>query len=114
VCGISGYTQRGGVFNPSAIRESIDRFFHGGPDQQGRYESAEVSSGAVRLNIIDVGSSAQPFSATTARPFWSSTTKPPFALELANSSDCFAPMQLRGRFMTARNVAPTLAFTSWE
>jgi hypothetical protein len=114
VCGISGYTQRGGVFNPSAIRESIDRFFHGDPDQQGRYESAEVSSGAVRLNIIDVGSSAQPFSATTARPFWSSTTKPPFALELANSSDCFALMQLRGRFMTARNVAPTLAFTSWE
>src|ERR1700675_1122170 len=61
VCGISGYTHRGGVFNPSAIKESTDRLIHRGLDQQGTYESADVSLGAVRLKIIDLAAGAQPF-----------------------------------------------------
>jgi asparagine synthase (glutamine-hydrolysing) len=61
VCGISGYTHRGGVFNPSAILESTDRLIHRGPDQQGTYESARVSLGAVRLKIIDLAAGTQPF-----------------------------------------------------
>ena len=61
MCGISGYTHRGGVFNPSAIKESTDRLLHRGPDQQGTYESADVSLGAVRLKIIDLEAGAQPF-----------------------------------------------------
>jgi asparagine synthase (glutamine-hydrolysing) len=61
VCGISGYTHRGGVFNPSAILESTDRLIHRGPDQQGTYESPEVSLGAVRLKIIDLAAGTQPF-----------------------------------------------------
>ncbi|MGC1417681.1 MAG: asparagine synthase (glutamine-hydrolyzing) [Candidatus Acidiferrum sp.] len=61
VCGISGYTHRGRVFDPSAIKEATDRLIHRGPDQQGTYESAEVSLGAVRLKIIDLAGGAQPF-----------------------------------------------------
>jgi asparagine synthase (glutamine-hydrolysing) len=61
VCGISGYTHRGGVFNPSAIKESTDRLIHRGPDQQGTFESTDVSLGAVRLKIIDLEAGAQPF-----------------------------------------------------
>jgi len=61
VCGISGYTRRGRVSNPSAIKESTDRLLHRGPDQQGTYESADVSLGAVRLKIIDLEAGEQPF-----------------------------------------------------
>ena len=61
MCGISGYTHRGGVFNPSAIKESTDRLIHRGPDQQGTFESADVSLGAVRLKIIDLEAGEQPF-----------------------------------------------------
>ena len=61
MCGISGYTHRGGVFNPSAIKESTDRLLHRGPDQQSTFESADVSLGAVRLKIIDLEAGEQPF-----------------------------------------------------
>ena len=61
MCGISGYTRRGRVSNPSAIKESTDRLLHRGPDQQGTYESADVSLGAVRLKIIDLEAGEQPF-----------------------------------------------------
>ncbi len=61
MCGISGYTHRGRVFNPSAIEEATNTLIHRGPDQQGTYQSACVSLGAVRLKIIDLRSGAQPF-----------------------------------------------------
>jgi hypothetical protein len=114
VCGISGHTHRGGVFNPSAIKESTDRLLCRGPDQQGTYESDDVSLGAVRLKIIDLVSGAQPFSTTTERPFWSSTVKSTIARKRANRPDCFAPTRSWGRSMAIWDAAPTLAFTSWE
>jgi asparagine synthase (glutamine-hydrolysing) len=61
VCGITGYTHRGRVFSPAAINGATDTLVHRGPDQQGNYESAEVSLGAVRLKIIDLAAGAQPF-----------------------------------------------------
>ncbi len=61
MCGISGYTHRGRAFQPSAIKEATDCLIHRGPDQQGTYESADVSLGAVRLKIIDLAGGAQPF-----------------------------------------------------
>jgi asparagine synthase (glutamine-hydrolysing) len=61
VCGISGYTHRGRAFQPSAIKEATDCLIHRGPDQQGTYETAAVSLGAVRLKIIDLAAGAQPF-----------------------------------------------------
>jgi asparagine synthase (glutamine-hydrolysing) len=61
VCGITGYTHRGRVFSSSAIKEATDILIHRGPDQQGTYETADVSLGAVRLKIIDLTAGAQPF-----------------------------------------------------
>jgi asparagine synthase (glutamine-hydrolysing) len=61
VCGISGYTHRGRAFDPSAIKEATNCLIHRGPDQQGTFESACVSLGAVRLKIIDLSAGAQPF-----------------------------------------------------
>jgi asparagine synthase (glutamine-hydrolysing) len=61
VCGITGYTHRGRAVSPSAIKEATDCLIHRGPDQQGTYESADVSLGAVRLKIIDLAGGSQPF-----------------------------------------------------
>jgi len=61
VCGISGYTHRGRAVPPSAIKEATDCLIHRGPDQQGTYETDNVSLGAVRLKIIDLEAGAQPF-----------------------------------------------------
>jgi asparagine synthase (glutamine-hydrolysing) len=61
VCGISGYTHRGRDVAPSAIKEATDCLIHRGPDQQGTYESNDISLGAVRLKIIDLEGGSQPF-----------------------------------------------------
>jgi asparagine synthase (glutamine-hydrolysing) len=61
VCGITGYTHRSRAVLPSAIKEATDCLIHRGPDQQGTYESGEVSLGAVRLRIIDLSGGSQPF-----------------------------------------------------
>jgi asparagine synthase (glutamine-hydrolysing) len=61
VCGITGYTHRGRVFSPSAIKEATSTLIHRGPDQQGTHETADISLGAVRLKIIDLAAGAQPF-----------------------------------------------------
>jgi asparagine synthase (glutamine-hydrolysing) len=61
MCGITGYTHRGRAFNPASIKEATECIVHRGPDQQGTYESDNVSLGAVRLKIIDLSAGAQPF-----------------------------------------------------
>ena len=61
MCGITGYTHACGLFDPTAIRTATESLVHRGPDQQGTYESACVSLGAVRLKIIDLAGGAQPF-----------------------------------------------------
>jgi asparagine synthase (glutamine-hydrolysing) len=60
VCGISGYTHLGRAVPPTAIKAATDCLIHRGPDQQGTFESADVSLGAVRLKIIDLTTGAQP------------------------------------------------------
>jgi asparagine synthase (glutamine-hydrolysing) len=61
VCGISGYTHRARPYDPSVIKGATDCLIHRGPDQQGTYESACISLGAVRLKIIDLEAGSQPF-----------------------------------------------------
>lgn len=61
MCGITGYTHRGRVFSPSAIKEATSTLIHRGPDQQGTHETADISLGAVRLKIIDLAAGSQPF-----------------------------------------------------
>jgi len=60
VCGIAGFTQTNYRLEPSCIRNAVRALLHRGPDQQGIYESPDVSLGAVRLRIIDLIGGDQP------------------------------------------------------
>lgn len=60
MCGIAGFTHAQHVPDSSKIWEITRSITHRGPDQQGVWESAQVSLGAVRLKIIDLEHGAQP------------------------------------------------------
>ncbi|HTB14743.1 MAG TPA: asparagine synthase (glutamine-hydrolyzing) [Bryobacteraceae bacterium] len=60
MCGIAGFTHARSIPDPSRILEITRSITHRGPDQQGVWESAHVSLGAVRLKIIDLEHGAQP------------------------------------------------------
>jgi len=60
MCGISGYTHKDRIVDESAIRRAIESLAHRGPDQQGIYESRDVSLGVVRLRVIDMAGGDQP------------------------------------------------------
>ncbi len=60
MCGIVGYTHRSQPTTSNYIRKAVRVLAHRGPDQQGVYESADVSLGAVRLKIIDLACGDQP------------------------------------------------------
>ena len=53
MCGIAGYTHRHRTVDIGVIRRITASLSHRGPDQQGVFESRDVSLGAVRLKIID-------------------------------------------------------------
>ncbi len=61
MCGIAGFTHLGSTPAPGRIAACTASITHRGPDQQGTYEDAQVSLGAVRLKIIDLSAGAQPF-----------------------------------------------------
>ena len=60
MCGIAGFTHKHSPVEPSSIRNAVRALVHRGPDQQGIYESSEVSLGAARLKIIDLTAGDQP------------------------------------------------------
>jgi asparagine synthase (glutamine-hydrolysing) len=60
LCGIAGFTHRNRVVDAGVIRRVTSSLTHRGPDQQGTYESRDISLGAVRLKIIDLGGGDQP------------------------------------------------------
>jgi asparagine synthase (glutamine-hydrolysing) len=60
MCGIAGFTHSAGCPDSSRIWEITRSITHRGPDQQGVWESAQVSLGAVRLKIIDLEHGEQP------------------------------------------------------
>ncbi|MBK9165865.1 MAG: asparagine synthase (glutamine-hydrolyzing) [Bryobacterales bacterium] len=60
MCGIAGFTHTGRPADPAVAREMAERLRHRGPDQQGTYESPDVSLAAVRLKIIDLAGGEQP------------------------------------------------------
>jgi asparagine synthase (glutamine-hydrolysing) len=60
VCGIAGFTHRGGVAERDLIERATRTLTHRGPDQQGTHQSSTVSLGAVRLKIIDLAAGDQP------------------------------------------------------
>jgi asparagine synthase (glutamine-hydrolysing) len=60
MCGISGYTHKDRVVDEGVIRRAAESLLHRGPDQQGVYESRDVSLGVVRLKVIDPDGGDQP------------------------------------------------------
>src|SRR5580704_2658811 len=60
MCGIAGFTHTGQPAPSERIRAITEALKHRGPDQQGVWESADVSLGAVRLKIIDLEHGTQP------------------------------------------------------
>lgn len=60
MCGIAGFTHAKTIPDPSLIQQITRSITHRGPDQQGVWESQQVSLGAVRLKIIDLEHGAQP------------------------------------------------------
>jgi asparagine synthase (glutamine-hydrolysing) len=60
MCGIAGFTHAKNTADASKIWEVTRSITHRGPDQQGVWESAQISLGAVRLKIIDLEHGAQP------------------------------------------------------
>jgi asparagine synthase (glutamine-hydrolysing) len=62
LCGIVGFTHRSRVLASAHIRNAVRALIHRGPDQQGIYESEDISLGGVRLKIIDLAGGDQPVS----------------------------------------------------
>ena len=60
MCGIAGFTHSRATPDSSKIWEITRSITHRGPDQQGVWESPQVSLGAVRLKIIDLEHGEQP------------------------------------------------------
>jgi len=60
VCGITGFTHYGRYADPAIIQRAIASIRHRGPNQQGVFDSPDVSLGAVRLKIIDLKGGDQP------------------------------------------------------
>jgi len=62
LCGIAGFTHTKLRPDRSRIEQITRALTHRGPDQQGVWESARISLGAVRLKIIDLEHGSQPMS----------------------------------------------------
>ena len=60
MCGIAGFTHWNRSVDASVIRRVTASLTHRGPDQQGTFQSRDVSLGAVRLKIIDLEGGDQP------------------------------------------------------
>ena len=60
MCGIAGFTHFRGPAAPGVLNRAIEGLKHRGPNQQGAFEAATVSMGAVRLKIIDLEGGDQP------------------------------------------------------
>jgi asparagine synthase (glutamine-hydrolysing) len=60
LCGIAGFTHFNRKPPSGVLRRALESLRHRGPDQQGVFESANVSLGAVRLKIIDLEGGDQP------------------------------------------------------
>jgi asparagine synthase (glutamine-hydrolysing) len=110
LCGITGFTHRDGVSDPARIRTATDSLNHRGPDQQGTYESPQVSLGAVRLKIIDLQAGDQPmFSAD-------GNTVLVFNGEIYNYRELRLELESHGRkFRTGSDTEVVLeAFLRWD
>jgi asparagine synthase (glutamine-hydrolysing) len=110
LCGITGFTHRGGEFDADRIRAATDSLIHRGPDQQGVYESQFVSLGAVRLKIIDLQGGDQPMLSDDGN------TVLIFNGEIYNHRELRAELESHGeKFKTNSDTEVVLrAFLRWD
>jgi asparagine synthase (glutamine-hydrolysing) len=110
LCGITGFTHRDGVFDPTRIRTATESLSHRGPDQQGTHESAQISLGAVRLKIIDLRAGDQPMFSGDGN------TVLVFNGEIYNYRELRAELESHGRrFETSSDTEVVLqAFLRWD
>ncbi len=60
MCGILGYSHISRELPPGVLTLGLNSLVHRGPDHQGRFVSDEISLGATRLRILDLGAGDQP------------------------------------------------------
>ena len=60
MCGIAGFTHFRRKPPAGVLKRAVQSIIHRGPNQQGTHEGANISMGAVRLKIIDLGGGDQP------------------------------------------------------
>jgi asparagine synthase (glutamine-hydrolysing) len=110
LCGITGFTHRGRVVSGRFIRSATNSLVHRGPDQQGVYESADVSLGAVRLKIIDLVGGDQPMSSEDG------DTVIVFNGEIYNHDEVRQELLARGHRFTSRSDTEVAlrAYGEWD
>jgi len=110
MCGIAGFTHRGGSPSPELIERATRALTHRGPDQQGTFETNDVSLGAVRLRIIDLEGGAQPLRSGDGG------TVIAFNGEIYNHVELRAELEQRGhRFHSRSDTEVVLhAFLEWD
>jgi asparagine synthase (glutamine-hydrolysing) len=110
VCGIVGFTHEDRPVSPSRIQGATSSLIHRGPDQQGIYETSNVSLGAVRLTIIDLVSGEQPMRSQDG------DTVLVYNGEVYNHNELRAELQALGhRFLTNSDTEVVLeAFLEWD
>jgi asparagine synthase (glutamine-hydrolysing) len=110
VCGIVGFTHQNRPVDPGLIQGATSSLIHRGPDQQGVYESNDISLGAVRLTIIDLASGEQPMRSEDG------DTVLAYNGEIYNHAELRSELQALGhRFVTQSDTEVVLhSFLEWD
>jgi asparagine synthase (glutamine-hydrolysing) len=110
VCGIVGFTHKDRLSAGERIREATSTLLHRGPDQQGVFETPNVSLGAVRLKIIDLISGEQPMRSDDG------DTVLVFNGEIYNYAEVREELKARGHRFASRSDTEVVlrAFLEWD
>jgi len=110
VCGIAGFTHLKKSVDPDRIWEITRSLIHRGPDQQGVWQSVDVSLGAVRLKIIDLEHGDQPMASDDG------DTILVFNGELYNHMELRGDLERAGHHFHSRCDTETAlhAFLEWD
>ncbi len=112
MCGIVGFTHSHRPENADLIQRAMQSLVHRGPDQQGVWQSADISLGAVRLKIIDLEHGDQPMFEDSS----GSGTVIVFNGEIYNHGELRAELEGLGhRFRSRCDTEVVLrAFLQWD
>ena len=110
MCGIAGFTHSKFAPKPERIRNITSALTHRGPDQQGVWESALASLGAVRLKIIDLDHGEQPMTSDDG------DTVLVFNGEIYNNAELRRELERLGHRFRSRCDTETVlrAFLEWD